>query len=100
MAFYDKILDSDDLAPYFENIDMRSLIDHQTKFVSSVMGGPASYSNAALRQLHAHLSIDRDAFDEVLTLFEETLEDFDMAQDDIELIVADIKSRAHYIVSK
>ena len=99
MAFYDKILDSDELAPYFENVDMRRLIDHQTKFVSSVMGGPASYTNSALQRLHAHLDIDRSAFDEVLNLFEETLEDFDMAQEDIDLVVADIKSRSHYIVS-
>jgi hemoglobin len=28
--FYDRVLDSDTLAPYFDGIDMRRLIDHQT----------------------------------------------------------------------
>jgi len=47
-AFYDKAIESPLLSPYFENIDMPRLIDHQTKFFSSLMGGPASFSNARL----------------------------------------------------
>ena len=34
-SFYDKALDSPILAPYFTGVDMRRLIDHQTKFASS-----------------------------------------------------------------
>lgn len=33
-AFYDKMLDSEALKGYFDGVDMRRLIDHQTKFVS------------------------------------------------------------------
>jgi len=28
MAFYDKILDSDIAGPYFDDVDMKALIDH------------------------------------------------------------------------
>ncbi len=41
-SFYDKVLDSDRLSRFFVDIDMRALVDHQTKFVASLMGGPAS----------------------------------------------------------
>jgi len=40
--FYDKMLESPNLASYFENTDMRRLVDHQTKFIASLMGGRPS----------------------------------------------------------
>ena len=43
MAFYDNLLDSDQIADYFEDVDMRRLIDHQTKFVASLMGDPQAF---------------------------------------------------------
>ncbi|HSH41905.1 MAG TPA: hypothetical protein VK973_07260 [Arenicellales bacterium] len=48
MSFYDRVGDSEILAPYFETTDMRVLVDHQTKFVASLMGGPASYGDETL----------------------------------------------------
>jgi hemoglobin len=42
MAFYDRVLNSDVIGAYFDDIDMRQLIDHQTKFISQGMGGPAT----------------------------------------------------------
>ncbi len=100
MSLYDKLLDSDVSGPYFENVDMRRLIDHQTKFVSQVMGGPASYTNEQLQQLHEHLNITDEAFGEVMMLFEETLEDFEFSPNDIQFIIRDLKSRKPWIVSQ
>ena len=99
MAFYDKVLDSDVIGDYFEGVDMRRLVDHQTKFIASVMGGPAAYTNETLRQLHARLDIDQAAFNEMAALLEETLEDFEFEREDIDQIIADVKSRSPYIVS-
>ena len=64
-AFYDKILESPVTSRYFTNIDMRNLVDHQTKFVASVVGGPASYSNEHIARIHGPLKIDDDAFAEM-----------------------------------
>lgn len=61
-SFYDKLLESPIVSPYFDGTNMKRLIDHQTKFIASVMGGPASYTNDALERAHAHLSIDQEAF--------------------------------------
>lgn len=99
MAFYDKVLDSDIAGPYFDNVDMKSLIDHQTKFVAQVMGGPAEYSNEVLQNVHAKHDIDKKAFDEVAMLFRETLEDFEVDPADVRKVMEEITSRASYVIS-
>ena len=96
--FYDKVLDSPLLAEYFQNVDMRSVIDHQTKFIASIMGGPASYSNDHLERVHANLGISEEAFDEAVALLRETFEDFDVDESDIALILQDVKGRRKFIV--
>lgn len=100
MSFYDRALDSDILAPYFEDVDMRRLVDHQTKFVSSVMGGPASYTNDALQRVHAHLDIDHVAFTEMIMLFKETLEDLEFDDEDVDAVMGDLQARAPYIITE
>jgi class 3 adenylate cyclase len=72
MGFYDKMLDSPVCSPYFAHTDMKRLVDHQTKFIASLMGGPASYSNEQLERVHAHLGITEAAFLESVTLMQET----------------------------
>ena len=100
MAFYDRALDSDVIGEYFENSDMKTLIDHQTKFISSLMGGPASYSDDVLQRVHANLGIDQAAFDEMAALLNETLEDFEVDPDDIDEVIRAIKSRERIIVTR
>jgi len=100
MSFYEKILASPVTNPFFANSDMKTLIDHQTKFIASMMGGPASYTNDHLERVHARLGITEAAFIEAVEMFEETLEDFDMQDDDIEQVLDEVMSRKNFIVSK
>ena len=58
LSVYDTLLDSEEIGPFFDNIDMSRMVDHQTKFIASLLGGPASYSDNQLRQLHSHLDIN------------------------------------------
>lgn len=99
MAFYDKVLDSEAAGRYFDGIDMRRLVDHQTKFIASVMGGPASYTDEALRLAHAHLGVDRAAFEEMTRLLEKTLAEFRFDEADAKRILAEVRSRADLIVT-
>ena len=98
LQFYDKVLASIRLAPFFANTNMQELVEHQAKFISAVMGGPTSHSNAALRDMHAHLAIDDQAFDEMILLFRTTLEESKLADVDVEAILADLNARRAYIV--
>jgi hemoglobin len=77
---------------------MARLVEHQAKFISSVMGGPASYSDAKLREAHAHLQIDDRAFDEMIGLLRVTLADFKIADADVKTIIADLDARRRDIV--
>jgi hemoglobin len=99
MTFYDRVLDSDVLAPYFEDVDMRRLIDHQTKFIAFLMGGPASYTNDHLAHVHARLAIDRPAFDEMITTMRETLREFEMDDGDIGAVLQELRIRAPWIIT-
>lgn len=97
-AFYDKILESPITSPYFANIDMRKLVDHQTKFVASVVGGPGSYTNEHIARIHGPLKIDDTAFAEMSTMLQETLEDFGVADADVHVVCQEIMSRKHFVV--
>ena len=86
-AFYGKIAESENLAPYFEGIDIQKLMDHQTKFFSGILGGPVEYTGRQLKGVHAKMGITEDAFSEVAELLEETLEDMSIEDADIETIL-------------
>jgi hemoglobin len=98
--FYRRVLDSEILAPYFVGIDMRRLIDHQTKFIASLMGGPASYTNEHLARVHASLGITDEAFDEMALTLRETLEDLDYDESDIVVVHQRVVSRRNVIVRR
>lgn len=100
LAFYDKMLDSDIVGPYFDDVDMAALVDHQTKFISQVMGGPASYTNEVLEQVHRNIGVTDEAFDEMAGILQQTLEEFDFKEEDVRSVIADINSRRSYIVSR
>jgi hemoglobin len=96
--FYRRVIDSPVLVDYFDGVDMRTLIDHQTKFIATLMGGPASYTNEHLTRVHAHLGITETAFSEMTALMRDTLEDFEFDQTDISVVHAEIMARKPYVV--
>lgn len=98
LAFYDSLLDSDDIGPFFDNIDMAKMVDHQTKFVASLLGGPAAYTDAQLRQLHAHLPIQNAHFDELKDVLKTTLVSHSFELEDINAVLQEFESRRVLIV--
>lgn len=98
MAFYDMVLDSDVLGPYFDGIDMPRLIDHQTKFVASILGGPAAFTDERLEQAHRGLGIRETDFDEMKRLLGLTLDEHGFSVADRTAVLAEIESRRSIIV--
>ena len=78
--FYDRVLDEPDLVPFFQDTDMGSLVDHQTKFWVTALGGPASYTPEQLNVIHRSRGISDEHFDLVLELIGETLEDHEVSE--------------------
>ncbi|MEO0717587.1 MAG: group 1 truncated hemoglobin [Pseudomonadota bacterium] len=99
MSFYDRLLDSDEVGPYFDDIDMKRLIDHQTKFVASLLGGPADFSDDRLEQAHRHLQIDGADFDAMKQILSDTLADFGFEDADREAVLGAIEARRSKIVA-
>ncbi|MCA8879277.1 MAG: group 1 truncated hemoglobin [Rhodobacteraceae bacterium] len=93
LRLYDKLLDDDDIGPFFDDVDLPKLIDHQTKFVSYLMGGPASFTDAHIERAHHHLIIEDAHFDRLKELVSETLEEFSVDDADIEAIVGEFEAR-------
>lgn len=93
MAFYDTMLDHDELGEYFDDVDMKSLIDHQTKFISALLGGPVSFADEQLRQAHLHLKITAEHFDEMKRVLEETLLDHAIEKDDVAAVINAVEQR-------
>jgi hemoglobin len=97
-SFYDKMLDSPLTSPFFANTDMRTLIDHQTKFIAYLMGGPASYTDDHLERVHGRLRITEAAFNEAVLLLKETLEDHGFDDSDVGIVEDRILSKKNYII--
>jgi hemoglobin len=98
--FYEKMLDSPLTSPYFTNTDMRTLIDHQTKFIAYLMGGPASYTDDHLERVHARLGITETAFQEAVMLLKETLEDLGYDDADVGVVQDIFISKKNFIIRR
>lgn len=100
MAFYDNVIDCDDLAPYFEAVEMERLIDHQTKFLASLLGGPASFTDEHLRHVHTTLGITDAAFDRMKATMKETLVEHGFSTADTAAVLDAIEGRRRVIVTQ
>lgn len=98
MNFYEQVLDSDIVGDFFEHTDMNMQIDHQTKFISSLLGGPASYTNEQLRKVHSHLDIKPEHFKEILVLLDRSLEMNGVNAEDRKFIASEMESKRMFIV--
>jgi hemoglobin len=61
--FYARVLDDDDLSPYFTEADVPSVKRHQVLLLSQVLGGPAEYDGRELGEAHRGLGITSDHYD-------------------------------------
>lgn len=99
MDLYDRLLDDDDVGPFFDDVEMAKIVDHQTKFVSSLMGGPASYTDDQLTRVHARLDIGPVHFDQLKGILSQTLDDHGMAPEDIATVVGAFEARRGFVVA-
>lgn len=98
MSLYERLLDDDDIGPFFDDVDMPKLMDHQTKFVASLMGGPASFSDTHITAAHRHLTITPHQFDRLKDLVRETLEEFGFEEDDTIAVLGQFEIRRDLLV--
>ncbi|MEL6169018.1 MAG: group 1 truncated hemoglobin [Pseudomonadota bacterium] len=100
MRLYDKLLEDDDVGPFFDDVDMPRLIDHQTKFVSSLMGGPASFTDTHIANAHNALTIRDVHFDRLKELVQETLDEFSVEPEDSAAVLGAFEARRDLLVAR
>lgn len=98
LDLYDRLLDDDDVGPFFDEVEMSRIVDHQTKFVSSLLGGPASYTDDQISKMHGHLEISAEHFDKLRSILAQTLADHGFKPEDVEAVVAAFESRRRLVV--
>ncbi len=98
LDLYERILDDDDLGPFFDDVDFARIVDHQTKFVSEVMGGPAAYTDTQIEKLHSHLQITGAHFEKLAALLTQVLGDHAVEADDAQEIVGAFACRRNLVV--
>jgi hemoglobin len=81
--FYDRVVGDAQLAPYFEDVDLRKLRGHQTALLVQVTGGPAAYSGRDLAAAHERLGITPQDFDRVIGHLVATLTSFGVSAEDV-----------------
>ncbi len=99
MDFYDLLLDDDDVGAYFDDIDMPRLIDHQTHFISGILGGPITIDDNRLKISHARLGITDAHLDRMKSLLHQTLTSHDLDEADIQTVLGEIEIRRKFVVS-
>ena len=97
--FYDAVLESDIVSYIFEPISMDALIEHQTKFLAVIMGGPGEYNDDKLKSAHGKFKITETEWNEVVEILINTLSNFEVEEYDIEILTNLINSKKTLIVT-
>jgi len=98
--FYQDVLASPTLSPFFSNINMQALMGHQVDLFCFIMSGPCSFNLERLRTAHMGLKISEELFAEVATVLQSTLEDHQVEPDDVQQIMETVASTADLIVRR
>ena len=98
--FYTDVLSSPNLKPYFKDTNMEQLVDHQTKFISHALGGPAEYTGRTLQMGHRGLRITNAHFDEVAEILQNVLEEAGMENEDVIAAMGIVGSTRSQIVEE
>ncbi|MEY7849153.1 group 1 truncated hemoglobin [Natrarchaeobius sp. A-rgal3] len=96
--FCERVLADEQVAHFFEDVDMHHQRAHQTLFLSAVADGPVEYDGKDMRAAHAHLEIDPADFDVIARHLSATLESFDVPEDDREAVLEAVASYGDAIV--
>ncbi len=97
--FYDRVLADETVAHHFEDVDMEAQRGHQTRFLSSVAGGPVEYTGEDMATAHGHLGITQVEFEAIAGHLADALEAFDVDEADRAAVLEAVASYEDDIVT-
>ena len=98
--FYDRMLDDDRVAHFFEDVDMTRQRAHQTQFLSYATGGPVEYTGAEMREAHDHLEISDTEYDIVGAHLDAALVDAGVDDEDRNGVMSEVEALRDPIVGR
>ena len=82
-TFYDIMMADDDVNYFFQETNMKKQRQHQTNFISFVLGGPNKYEGKNMREAHAHLKLTEKEFNIVAAHLTEALKKHGVTDDEV-----------------
>lgn len=101
--FYRRVLRDEELAPFFEDVDMDRQMAKQAGFLTMVTGGPHHYTGKDMRVGHAHLvarGIGDRHVDLVIKHLGDTLSGLGVAPELIQQVAAVAESVRNDVLSR
>jgi len=83
-AMYRRVLDDEELAPFFEHASMERLREMQFHFLASALDGPISYTGAELTAIHQGRGINGNHFAKFCGHFASALEEHGASAKDVD----------------
>jgi hemoglobin len=94
--FYDRVLADPDLAGYFANVDMEVQRWHMVLMLTTVLGGPNTYTGRGLAEAHQPLDIPVEHYERVGAHLTATLSQLDVPADilsDVQAVLAQVQDQ-------
>ncbi|MEU7740953.1 group 1 truncated hemoglobin [Nonomuraea sp. NPDC049158] len=98
--FYTVVLDTPDLKPYFDGIDMARLKRHMVMLLCSVLGGPEVYEGHDLADAHRGMGITDEHYDQVGDILVTVLRDLGAPEEVVANVVTILGQVRGSIVEK
>lgn len=98
-VFYNRVVDDESLAKWFEGVDLSRLRAHQRAFLTAALDGPRLFAGRDLTQSHAGLEITDEAFEQIVNHLLITLADLDVDPTAIERVGERLDALRSQIVS-
>ena len=81
--FYEYMLTDSIVKHFFETTDMKKQAERQKQFITLVTGGPNEYQGASMKDAHANLKINQEAFDATWNNLKKALNDFKVPEKEL-----------------
>lgn len=99
-SFYKRVMTNPTLRPYFSEVPLERLIEHQIAFISVAMGeDPSAYTGKSMADAHRNMHVSAEAFDLVMAVLEQTLQESQIEAPDIAIILSGMRTMKTQIVS-
>jgi hemoglobin len=86
--FYDRLLEDETIAPFFEGADVERLRRTQTDFLCEAAGGPETYDAAPVREAHIDVPFEPAHIQHAVEHLQTSLAAHDVPAEDAEAVVA------------